>query len=123
QIYHYLNDGSSVSLFVTLPAIAGDIRQIFFDPGSSFGGNMLVTTNSGRIFEVSSAGVATQIANIGQDTEGLDIATSAWGTHVGDLLVASEGSSSLRLINHTTFAVTLVPGVSIPAAETVSFVP
>jgi hypothetical protein len=123
KIYHYTNNGSSENLFTTLPSAAGVVRQIFFDPGTSFGGNMLVTTTSGNIYEVNSSGVATLLASVGEDTEGMDIANSAWGPYAGDLLVGSEDSGTLRLISPTG-TVTVVGSVgSFPGAETVSSIP
>lgn len=77
QIYHFSNNGSPQSLFATFPAAAGIARQIFFDPGSSFGGDMLVTTTSGQIYKYNSTSVGTLVASTGEDTEGMDIATSA----------------------------------------------
>jgi|SRR5579872_4370715 len=120
QIYHFSNDGSSQSLFATLPT-GGDIRQIFFDPGSSFGGNMLVTTAGGDIYKLDSAGNATLLASVHEDTEGLDIAPSNWGPFAGQLLVSSEGSGALRFISPT--GTVTDTGIRVPAAETVSFVP
>src|ERR1019366_10177880 len=48
NIFHYSANGSSQSLFATLPIAAGDVRHGFLDPGISFGGNMLVSTSSGN---------------------------------------------------------------------------
>jgi hypothetical protein len=121
NIYHYTNSGASMNLFTTLPTASGSVRQIFFDPGSSFGGDMLVTTSSGHIYRVSSSGVVSLVASVGEDTEGMDIATSAWGAFAGDLLVGSEGSGTIRLISPTG-VITPVP-LSFSGAETVSFVP
>jgi hypothetical protein len=118
NIYRYSNSGGAPVLFAT--GLIGGVRQIFFDPGSSFGGDMLVTTSSGNIYRVNSAGIASVLAFVGEDTEGMDIATSAWGPYAGDLLVSSEGSGTLRLISPTG-AVTIVGALG--GAETVSFVP
>jgi hypothetical protein len=120
NIYHFSNDGSTQSLFATLPS-GGGVRQIFFDPGSSFGGNMLVTTFSGDIFRINSAGTPTLLASIGEDTEGMDIAPSSWTSVAGQLLVASEGSGKLRFVSPT--GVVTDTNVKVSAAETVSFVP
>jgi hypothetical protein len=121
QIYHISNDGSTESLFATLPS--GDVRQIFFDPGNTFGGNMIVTTDNGRIYSVDSSGTPTLIANIGQDTEGIDIAPSNWGTFTGDLLVASEGSGSLHIISKDPGHLVTDTHINVPSIETVSTVP
>ena len=123
NIYHYANSGGAPALFATLPGAAGVVRQVFFDPGSSFGGNMLVTTTSGNIYEVTSGGVVSLLASVGEDTEGMDIATSAWGSYAGYLLVGSEGSGTIRLVSPSG-VVTVVASVgSFPGAETISFVP
>ena len=120
EIWHFSNTGGAPIPFVT-SGISGGVRGILFDPGSSFGGKMLVSTNVGDIYTVDSTGKATLLASVGEDTEGMDIATSAWGSFAGDLLVDSEGSGHLRLISPSG-AVTLLP-VTVPIAETVSFVP
>lgn len=125
QIYHYLNSGGAPTLFATVPdGVNGAVvRQIFFDPGNSFGGNMLVTTSLGHIYSINSSGTVSLVASIGEDTEGMDIATSAWGSFAGDLMVASEGTGTIRLVSPMG-NVTVVGSVgSIPEAETVSFVP
>ena len=46
QIYKYASSGGTPTLFATIPGLGGvnGIRQIFFDPGSGFGGDMLVKT-------------------------------------------------------------------------------
>lgn len=121
QIYHYANSGGSGTLFATVPS--GAVRQIFFDPGSSFGGNMLVATTTGNIYKITSTGTVSPVASVGEDTEGMDIATSAWGPFAGDLLVSSEGSGSIRLVSPTGIITTVLSVGSFPSAETVSFVP
>lgn len=131
-IYQYANNGSgSPTLFATIPGLGGSngIRQIFFDPGSGFGGDMLVTTNLGNVYEVTSAGVVVTppLASVGEDTEGMDIAPSGFGPLAGDLLVGSEGSGTLRAISSTgVVTVVAVGSVGVgefPGAETISAIP
>jgi hypothetical protein len=121
QIWHIANSGGAPVLFATVPS--GVVRQIFFDPGSSFGGNMLVTTTTGNIYKITSTGVISLVAAIGEDTEGIDIATSAWGPFAGDLLVSSEGSGSLRLISPGGTVTPVLSLGAFPGAETVSIAP
>ncbi len=121
QIYHFANTGGTPTLFVTLTN--EEVRQIFFDPGSSFQGNMLVTTHAGNIYEITNTGAKSLLASVGEDTEGMDIATSAWGPYAGDLLVGSETSGTIRLISPSG-QITVVGSVGeFPSAETISFVP
>jgi len=116
---YYVPSSGAPTPFVTLTGES--VRQIFFDPGSSFGGNMLVTTSSGNIYRVTSTGSASLLAQVHEDTEGMDIAPSTWGSLAGQLLVSSEGSGTIRAISPTG-AVT-VAATGIPSAETVSAVP
>jgi hypothetical protein len=125
QIYYVPSSGAAVLFGST--GNSENIRQILFDPGSSFGGQMLVTTSSGRIYSFNSSGTPTLIANIGEDCEGMDIAASSFGQYAGDLLVSSEGSGKVRAISPggTVTVLQNAAGgdVAIQLAETVSVVP
>ncbi len=122
NIYRYADAGGSPSLFVS--GLNGGVRGMLFDPGSSFGGKLLVVTTTGSIYSVTSTGVATLIASTGEDTEGLDIipvGAPGWGALGGDLVVTSEGSGKLRVI--TPGGAVIDSGLTIPSLETVNFVP
>jgi hypothetical protein len=122
NIYKYADSGGSPSLFAS--GLSGGVRGMLLDPGSSFGGNLLVSTTTGSIYSVTSGGVATLIASIGEDTEGMDIipvGAPGWGALGGDLLVTSEGSGALRVI--TPGGTVIDTGLRLTALETVNFVP
>ena len=59
--------------------LASAVRGILFDSVGTFGNQMLVTTNGGQIYRVTSTGAATLLASTGVDTEGLDIALQRGG--------------------------------------------
>ncbi|HEY8879476.1 MAG TPA: hypothetical protein VIN03_18035 [Roseateles sp.] len=126
KIYRYAPNGGAPTLFASTDDNSG-VRQIFFDPGSSFGGKMLVTTTSGHILSFDSSGNRTLIASVGEDTEGMDIASANYGKYAGQLLVVSEGSGKVRAIkaDGTVTELKDVGGnaIRISAAETVSTVP
>ncbi len=126
QIYRYSNSGGSPSLFGATDD-GSTVRQIFFDPGSSFGGKMLVATSSGHILSFDSSGARTLVANIGSDTEGMDIASSKYGKYAGQLLVASEGTQLVHAVSNAGVVTTLMSSsggpILIPLAETISTVP
>jgi hypothetical protein len=126
-IVHINNAGTTSSFFVPtsgLTTLASPVRGILFDAVGTFGGDMLVTTNGGQVYRINSAGTATLLASIGEDTEGLDVAPigAGFGPFDGQLIVASEGSGLIRAISNTG-VVTALPGINIPSAEELSFVP
>jgi hypothetical protein len=125
QIYHVPSSGAP-TLFGSVPDGA-NVRQIFFDPGSSFGGDMLVTTSIGDVYKFNSAGTPTFLAAIGADSEGMDIASANFGPFAGDLLVASEGTEEIHAVSPsgTVTALLLNNGnpVLVSEAETISTVP
>jgi hypothetical protein len=116
-IEHISNDGTSSNLFVT--GLNGTVRGILFDAVGTFGNDMLVTTTSGSVYRINSAGTVKLIASTGEDTEGLDIAVA--GPDAGDLIVASEGSGNIRAISPTLGLQGVIANV--PAAEELTFVP
>jgi hypothetical protein len=120
-IYRISNDGTSQALFAGA-GIVGGVRSIAFDPYGLYGNQMVVATNAGNVYQVSSTGVATLLANVGEDAEGLSFAPQGFGSFAkGTLFVASEGSGSLRAISPTGAKSTVLTGLS--GAEMVSFVP
>ena len=128
-VWTYANgatDATAATPFVT--GLVGGVRSIGFDPYGVYGNDMIVATSVGRVYRVNSAGVATQIANLGVDTEGIDFAPQAFGPiPAGTLVVLSEGDGHVRAISPagiitdlTTPAFGLTP-FSTP--EMLSFVP
>jgi len=119
-VYRYGNAGGAPTVFAS--GLVGGVRSIAFDPYGQYGNNMIVATNAGNIYAINSAGVATLLANTGEDTEGLNFAPEAFaGRPLGTLFTASEGSGSIRAITPTggVSVVTTVSG----GAEMLSFVP
>jgi hypothetical protein len=125
QIYLVPQAGAPM-FFGSVPDNA-NVRQIFFDPGSSFGGAMLVTTSAGDIYKFDSSGTPTLLAAIGADTEGMDIASAAFGPFAGNLLVASEGTQEIHAVSPTGTVTTLLLNngspVQVSEVETISTVP
>jgi len=120
SVYRFANNGSSQSLFVS--GLSGGVRSIAFDPYGLYGNQMIVATGLGNVYTVSNAGVATLLAAVGADTEGLSFAPQTFGTFAaGTLFVASEGLGSLIAITPAGVKSTIVSGLAVP--EMVSFVP
>jgi|OpeIllAssembly_1097287.scaffolds.fasta_scaffold70299_2 hypothetical protein len=122
-VWTYANGATTATAateFVT--GLVGGVRSIAFDLYGNYGGDMIVATQVGRIYRVNSAGVATQIANLGVDTEGMDFAPQAFGPiAAGTLVVLSEGDGHVRAITPTGTVTDL--GVTFSTPEMLSFVP
>ena len=120
SVFRFSHDGSTQTLFAS--GLASGVRSIAFDPFGLYGNQMIVATHDGHIYRVSNLGVATLLASVGEDTEGLSFAPQPFGSFAaGTLFVASEGSGVLRAIAPDGTTVTAVTGL--PSAEMVSFVP
>ncbi len=120
NVYRIAHDGSSTTPFAS--GLLGGVRSIAFDPYGLYGNQMIVATQLGNIYTVSNGGVATLLASVGEDAEGLSFAPQTFGTYAaGTLFVASESSGVLRAIAPTGSVSTAVTGL--PGAEMVSFVP
>jgi hypothetical protein len=133
-LYHFSNDGSTQGLF-TVTGLGSNlnneyVKGIAFDPYGNYSHNMLVTTDQGHLYQVTSSGVATLLATILTSTggpqvlEGLDFAPPGFGPVGGQVVVASESANTLFAVS-TAGVVTdfSTLGISIPAAEEIGFVP
>src|SRR6266404_4180973 len=68
-VMHITNNGASSNVFVS--GLNGLVRGITFDSVGTFANNMLITTDSGNVYRVNSAGSTSLLASVGEDTEGL----------------------------------------------------
>ncbi len=122
-VWSYANGattGTAATNFVT--GLIGGVRSIAFDPYGNYGGDMIIATSAGRIYRVTSAGNATELANLGVDTEGLDFTPQQFGNiPAGTLVVLSEGSGLLNAIKADGTVTSL--GLTFNTPEMVSFVP
>jgi hypothetical protein len=123
SIIHINNAGTASNILVS--GLASPVRGMLFDAVGTFGNDLLVTTNGGQVYRVNSAGTASLLASVGEDTEGLDVAPlgANFAGHDGDLVVASEGSGLLRTIDNTGKVSVLNPKNPIASAEKLTFVP
>jgi hypothetical protein len=119
-VMHITNNGASSNVFVS--GLTGLVRGITFDSVGTFANDMLITTNAGFVYRVNSAGTPTQLASVGEDTEGLDVAPlgNNFSTFDGQLIVASEGTGTIRAISS---AGVVTPLLAINSAEELNFVP
>jgi uncharacterized repeat protein (TIGR01451 family) len=88
-------DGSAVqNPWVTLPDEPGLLRgSLFQDRYCAFGGDLLVVTTAGNVWQVSSAGTATLLASVGTHLEGLTTVPNdpaRYGPWAGRALAGAE---------------------------------
>jgi len=123
-VLHISNNGLTSNPLVS--GLDGTVRGIVFDAVGTFGHQMLVTTTSGSVYQVSSAGTAKLLANLGADTEGLDVTpiSAHFGSFDGQLITASEGTGLLHAISPSGAVTVLNPTSPIGGGiEELDFVP
>ena len=118
-VYRFNNDGTGQVAFAS--GLSGGVRGIAFDPFGLYGNDMIVTTSTGNIYRINSAGVATLLANIPGDTEGLSFTPQAFGPHPkGTLVVTSDVTGNVNAVAPNG-AVSFI--INVPSSEMLSFVP
>lgn len=121
QVYR-VDNAQNVTLFATLAGLGGTHTGIAFDHSGLFGYDMIVSGNTGVVYRVNSAGVATQIANIGVGVEGPDVAPLTFAPYGGHILLAAEGVSAVYAIGPApSYTVSFVG--SWPSAESIHVIP
>jgi PEP-CTERM motif len=124
SISHIDNAGTLSNTFVS--GLSGNVKGIAFDSTGFFDNAMLVTTDNGTVYKITSGGVASVLAVIPGNPviEGLDIAASTFGPFAGQLLIASETANAIFAVSPLG-VVTTVPlvGGSLPGAEELAVVP
>jgi hypothetical protein len=130
-LYHFSHTGASQGpMVLSGPGAAAlnaqYVKGIAFDPFGAYGFDMIVTTNSGGVFRVSSAGFTTLLATIpGQVLEGLDFAPAGFGPVGSQVVIASESASTLYAVSPAGIVTNMNAafGISVAAAEEIGFVP
>lgn len=128
-LYHFSNDGTSQGTLTVTGATSLNteyVKGIAFDPYGNYGYNMIVSTNSGSLYQVTSTGVATLLASIpGAVLEGIDFAPAGFGPVGGQVMVASENSGTLFAVSATGTVTNMLTtyGMNIGMAEELGFVP
>jgi hypothetical protein len=122
-VLHISNDGTQSDMLVD--GLSGPVDAILFDSIGTFGHQMLVSTEEGKIYRVDSTGTASLIASIGIRSEAMDIAPvgAGFGPYDGHLIVISEYEGLLRAISSIGTVSILNPGNPIPDIESLHFVP
>lgn len=119
-VYRFSNNGSTQSVFAS--GLSGNVRGIAFDPYGVYGNDMIVTTQTGNVYRINSAGAPTLLANVGGDAEGVDFSPNPFGAiPAGTLFVLSEGTGQINAITPTGTKTNI--GLSFSTPEMLSFVP
>src|SRR6266511_1205712 len=108
RVFQISANASNPHDFKKIPGLSGGNNAITFDTVGTFGFNMIITDRRGPVWTVTSARVATQIADVLDQIEGPAVAPSTFGAFGGQLLVASEFSGKVFAIDPVTFAISTV---------------
>lgn len=123
-VIHISQDGTKSNVFVS--GLLSGVTALRFDAVGTFGHDLLLATIEGQIYRVSSSGVPTLLASIGELVEGLDVVPlgAKFGSLDGQLIVTAEGSGLLRAIDWSGKVTVLNSGNPITSGpESINFVP
>jgi len=116
-----------VSAFTTIPVCRPSRNGITFDRVGSFGFNMIVACNGGKVFRVTASGTPTLVANVAAALglssvriENPDVAPMSFVPYGGHIFVAADVLSKVLAISPSG-AVSAV--ADWPSAEGVHFIP
>jgi len=119
-VYKITPDGSSVTLFTTLPSCGTDHTGITFDHVGTFGFDMILTCLNGEVWRVTPAGTSTHVASVGAELEGPVVAPLSFGTYAGQILAANDDMGQVWAVkNDGTFTLAF----SWAGAESVHVIP
>src|ERR1700756_3458846 len=96
----YKVTGGIVTAFTVLPNCAEDHTGITFDHVGTFGYNMIVTCENGRVWQVDGTGSPTFITDAATHLEGPAIPPLSFGPFGGQILAADEFSGSVHAIDN-----------------------
>lgn len=122
-VLHITSDGTRSDMFAT--GLASPVRGMMFDGIGTFGHDLLVSTQGGQVYRINSSGVASLLASVGEDVEGMDIPPigAGFGSFDGQLVIVAGNSGLLRAIDPSGKVTVLNANNPIPQPERLSFVP
>jgi cell division septation protein DedD len=124
EIYKFAPDGSSVSLFATVPNCSGSHSGITFDHfGTNFNFDMIVTCEDGEVARIDPAGVVTHVATVpaGRELEGPAVVPAGFGPEGGKIWAADETGGNIITISNTGVVNTSIG--TWPGAESILVIP
>jgi hypothetical protein len=89
-----------LALFATIPCNVTDHTGITFDHVGTFGFNMIVTCETGGVFQIDRTGTVTPIADTGAHLEGPAVAPLSFGRFGGQILAADEFINQVHAIKN-----------------------
>jgi hypothetical protein len=119
-IYRISSTGQQLRAFVTIGSLHNSETSLTFDTVGTFGFNLIATDRLGTVWRITSAGAATQVANLGHHIEGAQVAPMGFEPFGGQLLGTNDFTNSVFAVD--------VNGVETPVAtyeqpESVEFIP
>jgi hypothetical protein len=119
QIVRIAADGSSnLNPWVSLPGSGNGLMRgsLYVDRTGVYGGDLIVVTTAGEVWRVTSAGVATKIADVNTHLEGVitvpnDVAQ--YGTLAGKIIAGAEQEGRLYIFDNNGLVGNPLIGVAI----------
>jgi len=124
EVYKFAPDGSSVSLFATIPGCGGSHSGITFDHfGANFNFDMIVTCETGQVARITPTGTVSVIATVpaGHELEGPAVVPDGFGPFGGQIWAADEETGHVIAISNT--GVINASLLAWPGAESVLVIP
>ncbi len=121
EVFEITPDGSTVTLFATIPSGVTTHTGITFDRVGTFNNDMILTDITGNVFRVDSAGAVTQVANVNASIENPAVVPAALGPHGGEVWVAAESAGTVYSVSASGTVSVIASGIS--GAENVTVIP
>jgi hypothetical protein len=105
QIVRINPDGTSfINPWVDLPGTGNGLMRgsLYVDRSGVYGGDLLVATTVGQLWQVTSAGASTLISNLGVHLEGLMVIpndAARWGRYAGKIIAGAENQGLLHVFD------------------------
>ena len=121
DVFEITPDGSTVTLFATIPSGVTTHTGIAFDRVGTFANDMILTDITGNVFRVNSAGAITNVANVNAFIESPAVVPATLGPHGGEVWAAAEGTGTVYSVSASGTVSVIAAGIS--GAENVKVIP
>jgi hypothetical protein len=111
--------------FIVFATLDGVVRSLLVDTVSTFGYEMLVTTEAGSVYRFDKSGRTTKLANFNEDLKATDLVPLGpeFGPFAGQLIVVSRFLGNVRSIRSSGAVSEVAASREFPGAEALIILP